>query len=128
MEEISPISEVKKVNDLDFITYKEKTYGIRVGCGNLFIMVEYNTDGSFHKIRIPRNTKFNCSLVIRDSLAKQATFQGRRDPKQLVKDLKGSKAHCCKNYNITCKAYSCSDAVAQVLKKELLKDDYEVSK
>jgi hypothetical protein len=105
---------------LDFNTRKSKTYGIRVGCGNLFIIVEYNADGSFHKIKIPRNTKFDCSLIARDSLAKQATFQGRRDPKQLVKDLKGSKAHCCKNYNITSKAFSCSDAVAQVIVKEKL--------
>jgi len=56
---------------------------------------------------------------MRDSLAKQATFQVRRDPAQLIKDLKGSRAHACKNYNITCQAFSCSDAVAQVIKSVL---------
>ena len=102
--------------------YKSRTHGVKVGCGTFYITVERNQDGSFHKVRIPRNTKFNCSLMSRDALAKQATFQGRRDPKQLVKDLKGSKAHACKNYNITCKAYSCNDALSGVIKKELCND------
>ena len=123
MAQDSEIHEVDKDQHIDFTHYPSKTYAVRVGCGNLFVIVDYNQDNTFHKIRIPRNTKFNCSLVIRDSLAKQATYQGRRDPAQLVKDLKGSKAHCCKNYNITCKAYSCSDAVAQVIKKELVKEE-----
>ena len=120
MEEVSTLPTVSEKHDLNFTTLKSKTYAVRVGCGNLFITIEYNQDGSFHKLRIPRNTKFNCSLIARDSLAKQATFLGRRDPQQLIKDLKGSKAHACKNYNITCKAYSCPDAVAQVITKEKL--------
>jgi len=91
------------------------THRVRTGCGNLYICIDFNQDGSIHKIRIPRNTKFNCSLIVRDSLAKQATFQVRRDPAQLIKDLKGSKAHACEKYNITCQAFSCSDALAQVI-------------
>lgn len=119
MEETSTLPKTDQEHDLDFTCYRSKTYGIVVGCGRIYITIDYNPDGTFHKVRIPRNTKFNCSLVIRDSLAKQATFQGRRDPKQLVKDLKGSKAHACKNYNITCKAYSCADAVSKVIDREI---------
>jgi hypothetical protein len=119
MEKTSPVSEVVQEQYLDRF-YNSKTYAIRCGCGNLYVTIDYNTDGSFHKLRIPRNTKFNCTLIARDSLAKQATFQARREPKQAVKDLKGNKAHACKNYNITCKAFSCSDAVAQVLRREFL--------
>jgi len=107
--------------NLNFKSYPSKTWGIKVGCGVLYISIDFNEDGTIHKVRIPRNTKFNCSLIHRDSLAKQATFQVRRHPKQLIKDLKGSKAHACKNYNIVCKAYSCSDAVAQVI-EEVIND------
>jgi hypothetical protein len=116
MEEVSSLPETVQV---EYLTYKSKTYAIRVGCGNLYVTIDYNQNGSFHKIRIPRNTKFNCTLIARDSLAKQATFQIRREPKQLIKDLRGNKAHACKNYNITCKAYSCSDAIAKVVQKEI---------
>ena len=119
MEENKPIHEAGKDEYLTRF-YNSKTYAVRCGCGNLYITIDYNQDGSFHKLRIPRNTKFNCTLIARDSLAKQATYQARRDPKQLIKDLKGNKAHACKNYNITCKAFSCSDAVAQVIKEGFL--------
>jgi len=101
-------------------TYLSKTYCIKCGCGNLYITIELNSDGSFHKVRLPRNTKFNCSLVMRESLAKAATFKCRREPEQFVKDNKGNKAHACERYNITCKAYSCADAVAQVIRRELV--------
>ena len=119
MEKTIALPEVVQVNDLDFKIYKSKTYGIKVGCGTFFCIIDYNSDGSIHKVRIPRNTKFNCSLITRDSLAKQATFQIRRDPKQLIKDLKGSKAHACEKYNITCKAFSCSDAISKVVDREI---------
>jgi hypothetical protein len=102
-------------------SYPSKTYCIKTGCGNLYITMEFNHDGSFHRIRLPRNTKMNCSLIMRDSLAKSATFKCRREPAQFVKDNKGSKAHACEHYNITCKAYSCNDAVAQVIQKELVR-------
>jgi len=118
MEKTSPISET---NEVEFVTYKSKTYGIKVGCGTFYCTIDYNADGSFHKIRIPRNTKFNCSLMMRDAMAKGATYKIRRDPKQLIKDLKGNKGHCCEKYNISCKAYSCSDALSKVVERELSK-------
>jgi len=99
--------------------WKSETYRIKVGCGNLYCTVIFNADGSIHKVWIPRNSRFNCSLITRDSLSTQATYQARREPSQLIKDLKGSKAHCCEKYNITCQAYSCSDAVAKVVAKVL---------
>jgi hypothetical protein len=102
--------------------WQSKTHKVAVGCGNLYIIVDFNQNGAIHKIRMPRNTKFDCDLIIRDSMAKQATYQVRRDPAQLIKDLKGNKAHACKKYNITCKAYSCSDALAQVIQEIVSKD------
>lgn len=107
--------------------YNSKTYGIKVGCsgepvnaGRLYITLIYNKDGSFHKVMIPRNTKFNCSLIIRDGLAKEATYKARRDIPQLIKDFKGRKPDmCCDNYNITCQAFSCRDAIAKVFNNEI---------
>ena len=105
-------------------TRTSKTWKVVVGCGNLYVTVEFNEDGSIHKIRIPRNTKFKCSLMMRDRLAKQSTFQARQNVKQLVKDLKGSMDDTCEEYNIMVKsamktgklaAYSCQDAVARVV-------------
>jgi hypothetical protein len=113
------VEEDKSIHEDMQDVHLARTHGIKVGCGNLFIVVEYNKDGSFHKVRIPRNTKFNCSLMMRDALAKDATYKIRRDPQQLIKDLKGNKAHACKNFNITCKAFSCADAVAKAVENEV---------
>ena len=99
--------------------YPERTYAIKVGCGTLLIIFEREKDGRFHKIRIPRMKDFNCAVTARDALARDATYKMRRDPKQLIKDLKGSKAHHCEHYNITCKAYSCEDAMARVIEREI---------
>jgi hypothetical protein len=99
------------------------TWCVRCGCGNLYITVLYK-DSKPWKVFIPRNTRFNCSLMMRDALAKDATYKIRRDPKQLIKDLKGNKAHACKNYSIVAKAYSCADAVASTIEKAL---KYEIS-
>jgi len=123
ISENQPVPEGNQNEHLEWNpqTYQSKTYAIKCGCGNLYITIEYNEDGSFHKVRLPRNTKFNCSLVMRDSLAKGATYKIRRDPKQFVKDNKGSKAHACEHYNITCKAFSCADAVARVVEREISK-------
>lgn len=94
--------------------WKSVTYGARVGCGTLFIIVDYNADDTIHRIRIPRNSKFQCDLVMRDVLSRQSTFQVRRDPAQLIKDLKGQQ---CAPYYAGCKARSCFDAMAQVIGK-----------
>lgn len=96
-----------------------KTYRVQVGCGNLYVIIDYNNDGSFHKVRIPRNTKFHCPLIVRDGLSREATYKGRRDIKQLIKDFKGRKPDaCCDKYTVVSKAYSCRDAIAQVFEKE----------
>ncbi len=96
-----------------------KTYKVKVGCGNIYITIVYNKDGSIHRVRLPRNTKFNCSLIFRDGMAKEATYKARRDMPQLIKDFKGRKPDLvCDNYNINCQAYSCRDAIAKVFEYE----------
>ena len=101
----------------DFESIPNSTYGIRVGCGKLFITICYDEKRRFKRLFIPRNSKFKCDLVNRDGLARIATFEGKRSLKQTIRDLGGSKAHHCDKYNITCEAASCSDAVSLALKK-----------
>lgn len=105
------------------MTYQSKTYKIRVGCGNLYVTVSYK-DSDFHKIVIHRNSKFHCSLGSREVLAKQATFQIRREPKQLIKDL--SDPHPCEKYTIVVKSArmkgglagnSCADGIAKLVER-----------
>lgn len=107
-------------------TYKSITWKVQTGCGKLYITILFNEDGSLHKVLIPRTSKFQCSVTMRDGLARQATFQGRRDLKQLVKDLRCDEKHACDGFNVSVKsaikngemgAYSCADAVAKVIEK-----------
>lgn len=95
------------------------TYKIKTGCGNLYIIIVYDNKRRFNRIFIPRNSKFRCDLIMRDNLARIGTYEGRRSLRQAIKDLRGSKGHHCDNYNITVKATSCSDAVAQALQRWL---------
>jgi len=94
-------------------------FKIKVGCGNLYIVICHDEKRRFKRLFIPRNSKFYCPLTTRDGLAKMATFQGKRSIRQLIKDLRGSKAHHCDKYNITAEAASCFDAVSKVLEKWL---------
>ena len=98
----------------EFVEWESATYGIKVGCGTLFIIVDYNKDDTIHRIRIPRNSKFKCDLVMRDVLARQSTFEVRHDPSQLVKDLKNQT---CAEYHVGCKARSCFDAMARTIER-----------
>ena len=95
------------------------TYGIKVGCGTLYVTICHDEERRFKRIFIPRNSKFRCDLIVRDGLARQATFQGKRSLRQLVSDLKGSRGNHCDNYNITAQAASCQDAVSQAVARWL---------
>jgi hypothetical protein len=97
------------------VEYNSKTWNMWVGCGSLFITVIFNEE-KIEKIIIHRASKFICDATFRDALNRIATFQVRRSPLQLVKDLRGSLNHHCETYHVGCTAYSCSDAVAKVMK------------
>jgi len=112
----------------DTIEWRSTTYRVFVGCGNIYITIDYNKDNSIHRIRIQRTSKFKCPIIMRDSLARQATFQARRDIGQLVKDLKGNPYNACDSYNITITSkmknnelagYSCADAISKIIEREV---------
>jgi hypothetical protein len=110
-----------------FPFWSSVTAKVKVGCGNLYITIGFNEIGEPVWVRIPRNSKFKCSLTIRDSLARQSTYQllaGAQ--KQLIKDLICSEGQTCEEYNIAVKSavkqgklagYTCGDAVARVIQK-----------
>lgn len=108
-----------KIDGEDFTNCPAMTYKIRCGCGNLYIIINHDEKRRFKQLFIPRNSKFRCDLVTRDGLARIATFEGRRSLKQVIKDLRGNKAHHCDNYNVTAEAASCQDAVALALQRWL---------
>jgi len=91
------------------------TYGIKVGCGRIYVTILYDEKRRFKRLFIPRNSKFYCPLTTRDAIARLATFQGKRSLRQLVRDLRGSKAHYCDKYVIGCEATSCFDAVSRAV-------------
>ena len=95
------------------------TFGITVGCGKLYVIICHDKAKRFKRIFIPRNSKFHCDLIVRDGLARQATFQGRRSLRQLVRDLRGSKGHHCDKYTVNAQAASCQDAVSQAVARWL---------
>jgi hypothetical protein len=95
----------------------DTTYKIKVGCGNLYIIICHDEKKRFRRLFIPRNSKFYCPLTTRDGLARMATFQGKRNMRQLIRDLRGSKAHHCDKYSVAAEATSCFDGVSKVLEK-----------
>lgn len=96
--------------------YPNATYGIKVGCGKLYVTICHDEKKRFKRLFIPRNSKFYCPLTTRDAISKLATYQGKRSLKQLVKDLKGDKwGHHCDKYTVLAEASSCFDAVSQSL-------------
>ena len=103
----------------DFTFTPSTTYGIKVGCGKLYVTICSDEARRFKRIFIPRNSKFHCDLIVRDGLARQATFQGKRSLKQLVKDLKGSRGNHCDKYTVNAQAASCQDAVSQAVQNWL---------
>jgi hypothetical protein len=92
--------------------WKSQTFKYKVGCGNIYFVVDFNDSGTVHRIRVARNSKFRCSLVMRDVMSRQSTFQVRREPAQLVADL---REHQCEEYYSGCQARSCYDAMAKVI-------------
>lgn len=108
-----------------------KTAKVLTGCGNIYITLDYDSDGKIHKVRMQRTSKLHCSLAVLDPLFRSITFETRRDIKQAIKDHKGREDTACKKFNIKVKAgmkkgelsaFSCSDAIARVLERELNND------
>jgi len=100
---------------------KSKTWGMRVGCGRLYITVDFTEEDKIERICVNRASKFVCDATFRDAINRIATFQVRRSPYQLIKDLRGNMNHHCELYHVGCTAYSCSDAIAKVI-KDLVKE------
>ena len=106
----------------NFDSMPSSTYKIRCGCGNLYATICYDEKRRFKRLFIPRNSKFHCDLIVRDNLARLSTYEGKRNLKQLIKDLRGDKfGHHCDKYNVTAQASSCFDGVSQILSKWLKK-------
>lgn len=99
------------------------TIKVGCGCGNLYAIICHDDKGRFKRLFIPRNSKFHCPLIHRYHLEKLATFQGRRNLGQLVKDLRGEKpivnkvGHYCDNYSVGVEATSCEDAISKAIEK-----------
>jgi len=124
MEENKQVHEDSKNEHIGeggiFEGYPSQTYKIRVGCGNLYVTICYDNKRRFKRLFIPRNSKFYCPITTRDAISKLATYEGRRNIKQLIKDLRGDKfTHHCDKYNVTSEAVSCFDAVSKVMEKWL---------
>jgi len=99
-----------------------ETMGIKVGCGTLYVIICHDEKRRFKRLFIPRNSKFYCPLTTRDAIAKLCTYEGKRNIKQLIRDLRGSKFdHRCDKYHVGAEASSCFDAVSIALTKWLKK-------
>jgi hypothetical protein len=103
---------------------RSKTYRVATGCGSVYITADFNSDNSLHKIYMQRTSKLSCSPSLLAPLFRSATYQGRRDIQQAIKDHKGSLVDACDKFNVSLKnrmyngelvAYNCSDAVARCL-------------
>lgn len=109
-------------------SWASKTIRCIVGCGPIYITLDYNPDGSLHKVYMQRTNKLHCSPSVLTPLFKSCTYTSRRDIKQAIKDYEGSEVDACEKFNISIKskmkqgelcAYSCSDAISRVLRGEI---------
>ena len=114
----TPTETPTEIKGGDYECMPSVTSRIRVGCGNLYITICYDLQKRFKRLFIPRNSKFHCDLLVRDGLARLATYEGKRNLKQLIRDLRGDKfGHHCNKYHINAEASSCFDAVSKTLEK-----------
>ncbi len=109
-------------------TWKSKTTKVLTGCGWIYVTIDYTEEGKIHKVRMQRTNKLYCSPSVLTPLFKSCTYTSRRDIKQAIEDYEGSEVDACEKFNISVKskmkqgelgAYSCSDAISRVLKKEI---------
>lgn len=100
-----------------------KTFKVITGCGNVYITADFSEKG-LHKIRMQRTSKLHCPISVLNPLFRSATYQGRRDIQQAIKDNKATEVDACGKYNIVVKtamregklaAYNCADALARCL-------------
>lgn len=129
METDSQIHEIEQDQHIeeDFNCFPSKTYCVKTGCGKLYITICKN-DGQILKVISNRKSAFRCDLTFFDALNRQTSFMTNRELEQAIDDLRGGEMHKCKNFNISVKsawkrgelgAYSCADAVARCLEREL---------
>jgi hypothetical protein len=122
---LSSISDEPIVDEFDRVL-PSKTYCVYVGCGKIYVTVDYD-EGEMCRIHINRNSKdLTCPMTAIDSLNRSSTFQVKREPRQLLKDEIGGERHCCEKYGVAVTSwrksgrmtgYSCQDAVARILIK-----------
>lgn len=118
-------------NNTGFEFFNSRTYQIYTGCGNIYITI-CKEEGQIVKTIIHRKSVCRCDLTFFDTMNRQTSFQTNRELEQAIMDLQGNdhprEGHFCHNYNITVRgkikqgllgAYSCSDAVARCLKREI---------
>jgi hypothetical protein len=108
-----------------------RTYCVYTGCGNIFITV-CSVEGQIVRVITHRKSVCECDLTFFDALNRQTSFQTNRELEQAISDLRGNDlpkdGHFCRKYNASVKGkikqgilggYSCADAVAKVIEKEI---------
>ena len=118
-------------SDCEFDSFQSSTYKVYTGCGNVYITV-CREEGQIVKTILHRKSNCRCDLTFFDALNRQTSFMTNRELEQVIKDLQGNdfpkEGHYCHNYNVTVKtrikngemgAYSCADAIAKCLKREV---------
>ncbi len=115
----------------DFENWDSTTTAVQTGCGKLYITVVKH-EGQILKVITHRKSNFECDLTFFDALNRQTSFQTNRELEQTINDLRGAEGqkegHFCRKYGIQVRsaikqgmlgAYSCADAVARVLEREI---------
>ena len=115
----------------DFEFWNSRTYKVLTGCGSLFVTI-LNEEGAIIRVIAHRKSCFECDITFLDALNRQTTFATNRELEQAIYDLKGNdtpkEGHYCRKFHAGVKgiikrgglgAYSCADAVARCLEKEI---------
>ena len=102
---------------------KGATYRMNTGCGNLYVTINEDENGSIFEVFTQMGKAGGCAASQSEAIGRliSLAFRIDVDPHEIVKQLKGIRCHSPAWYKGS-RILSCSDALAQAIEKAMSKN------
>jgi ribonucleoside-diphosphate reductase alpha chain len=117
---VTPVKQGKVVprERPEFI--KGATYRMRTGCGNLYVTINRDDEGSVFEVFTQMGKAGGCAASQSEAIGRLISLAFRINiaPEEVIKQIKGIRCHS-PSWDKGAKILSCSDALARALEKDL---------